>query len=389
MALPLSYNFRNIKERWKTSVLAIGGIALVVTVFVTLLSMAAGFRTALRSTGRVDNAIIVQQGSLSELTSWLSREHANKIMADARIARGADGRPLASCEVVVINSLPRRTDGQGTNVTVRGVTPVAFDVRGGIKIIDGRKFQPGLYELIVGQRIRERVRGLDLSSTMKFQNTNWKVVGIFAADGGSFESEVWADYTAFEPVVRRGGGCESLTVRMADAAKIGGFDKDLRGDPELRVQAENERQYYEDQAGPVAMSLTGLAVFVAVVMGLGAVFGAMNTMYAIVSARTREVGTLRALGFSRRAVLFSFVVESTLLAVIGGAIGCALAIPMNGLSTSTGQTPSFSEIAFAFKITPPGLIAGMVFAALMGFAGGLLPAIRAARLPIATALREA
>jgi putative ABC transport system permease protein len=389
MALPLSYNFRNIKERWKTSVLAIGGIALVVTVFVTLLSMATGFRTALRATGRVDNAIIVQQGSLSELTSWFSREQANKIMADARIARGADGRPLASCEVVVINSLPRRTDGLATNVTVRGVTPVAFDVRGGIKIIEGRRFQPGLYELIVGQRIRERVRGLDLGSTMKFQNTNWKVVGIFAAEGGSFESEAWADYAAFEPVVRRGGGCESLTVRMTAASQIAGFDKDLRGDPQLRVQAQDERQYYEDQAGPVALSLTGLAVFVAVVMGLGAVFGAMNTMYAIVSARTREVGTLRALGFSRRSILFSFVVESTLLAVIGGVLGCALAIPMNGLSTSTGQTTSFSEIAFAFKITPPGLIAGMVFAALMGFAGGLLPAIRAARLPITTALREA
>ncbi len=388
MALPLSYNFRNIKERWKTSVLAIGGIALVVMVFVTLLSMATGFRTALRATGRTDNAIVVQQGSLSELTSWFSREHANKIMADARIARGADARPLASCEVVVINSLPRRTDGQATNVTLRGVPPVAFDVRGGIKIVEGRNFTPGLYELIVGQRIRERVRGLALGSIMKFQNTNWKVVGIFAADGGSFESEAWADYSAFEPVLRRGGGCESLTMRMA-ASKISGFDKDLRADPELRLQAQNERQYYEDQAGPVAMSLTGLAIFVAVVMGLGAIFGAMNTMYAIVAARTREVGTLRALGFSRRSILFSFVVESTLLALIGGALGCALALPMNDISTSTGQTLSFSEIAFAFKITPPGLLAGLIFAALMGIAGGLLPAIRAARVPITSALREA
>jgi putative ABC transport system permease protein len=389
MALPIGYNFRNIKERWKTSALAIGGIALVVTVFVTLLSMATGFRTALRSTGRVDNAIVVQQGSISELTSWFSREHANKIMADSRIARSADGRPLASCEVVVINSVPRRTDGLPTNVTLRAVTPIAFDVRGGIKIVEGRKFQPGLYEIIVGQRIRERVRGLDLGSTMKFQNTNWKVVGIFAAEGGSFESEAWADYTAFEPVVRRGGGCESLTVRMAAASQISGFDKDLRGDPQLRVQAQNERQYYEDQAGPVALSLTGLAVFVAVVMGLGAVFGAMNTMYAIVSQRTREVGTLRALGFSRRAILFSFVVESTLLSLIGGAIGCALAIPANGITTSTGQTTSFSEIAFAFKITPQGLLVGILFAAVMGVVGGLLPAIRAARLPITSALREA
>jgi putative ABC transport system permease protein len=387
MALPLSYNLRNLRQRWKTSLLAVFGVALVVSVVVTLLSMASGFRIAMRATGRLDNAIVVQRGSLSELTSWMSRQHANIISVDSRVARGRDGQPLASCEVVVINSMPRR-DGQPANVTLRGVTARAFDVRGGIRIVQGRRFRPGLYELIAGRRLLDRVAGASLGSKIKFQNTTWDVVGIFAADGGSFESEVWADYSALEPVVRRGGGCESLALRLADPRTVSAFDKDLRANPQMQVQLANERQYYEDQAGPVALTLTALAGFVGIVMGIGAVFGAMNTMYAIVAARTREVGTLRALGFSRRSILLSFVIESVFLALLGGALGCLLAFPMNGFSTGTGQTLSFSEIAFAFKITPQDLTFGLAFALLMGFFGGLLPALRAARIPITAALRS-
>lgn len=387
MALPLSYNVRNLRERWKTSLLAVCGVALVVAVVVTLLSMASGFRIAMRATGRPDNALVVQRGSLSELTSWMSRENANHIMVDSRVARGSDGQPLASCEVVVINAMNRR-DGQPTNVTLRGVTARAFDVRGGIRLVQGRNFRPGLYELIVGQRLLDRVQGAALGSKIKFQNTTWDVVGTFAADGGSFESEIWADYTALEPVVRRGGGCESLALRLADPRSLAGFDKDLRANPRMQVQLEGERKYYEDQAGPVALTLTALAGFVGIVMGIGAVFGAMNTMYAIVAARTREVGTLRALGFSRRSILLSFVMESVFLALLGGLLGCVLAFPMNGFSTGTGQTLSFSEIAFAFKITPQDLAFGLVFALLMGLFGGLLPALRAARIPITVALRS-
>lgn len=388
MALPIGYNLRNLKERWRTSLLAIGGVALVVMVVVSLLSMASGFRIALRATGRPDNGIVVQRGSLSELTSWLPREHANRISVDSRVARDGNGRPMASCEVVVITSLPKITDGQPANVTLRGVTPQAFDIRGGIRIIEGRSFQPGLYEMIVGQRIRERVRGLELGSMVKFQNTRWKVVGAFVAEGGAFESEVWTDYTALEPVIGRGGGCESLTLRLSDPRTRQSFDRDLRRNPQMQVQLDEERKYYEDQAGPVAMSLTALAIFVAVVMGIGAVFGAMNTMYAIVASRTREIGTLRALGFSRRSILFAFVVESLMLASIGGLLGCALAYPVNGFSTGTGQTLSFSEIGFAFHVTQFDLAVGLAFALTMGFVGGLLPAMRAARLPITAALRE-
>jgi putative ABC transport system permease protein len=387
MALPLSYNVRNLRERWKTSLLAVCGVALVVAVVVTLLSMASGFRIAMRATGRPDNALVVQRGSLSELTSWMSRDNANHIMVDSRVARGSDGQPLASCEVVIINSMTRH-DGQPTNVTLRAVTPRAFDVRGGIRIVQGRSFRSGLYEMIVGQRLLDRMRGATLGSKIKFQNTQWEVVGIFAADGGSFESEIWADYPALEPLARRGGGCESLALRLADPRTLSGFDKDLRANPQMQVQLEGERKYYEDQAGPVALTLTALAGFVGIVMGIGAVFGAMNTMYAIVAARTREVGTLRALGFSRRSILLSFVIESVFLALLGGLLGCVLAFPMNGFSTGTGQTLSFSEIAFAFKITPQDLTFGLVFALLMGFFGGLLPALRAARIPITVALRS-
>jgi putative ABC transport system permease protein len=214
------------------------------------------------------------------------------------------------------------------------------------------------------------------------------VVGWFAAAGGALESEIWGDSEVMGPAFRRGGGQNSLTVRLTDPSTREAFDKEWRENPQMQVQADSEREYYARQSGPVRGPLLALAGFVSVVMGIGAIFGAMNTMYAIVAARTREVGTLRALGFSRRSILLSFLIESLFLALVGGAAGCLLAFPMNGYSAGTGQTASFSEVAFAFRITPASLMLGMLFALLMGFLGGLLPAFRAARLPITSALRE-
>jgi len=240
----------------------------------------------------------------------------------------------------------------------------------------------------VGKKIADRLQGVEVGSIIPIQRKNWKVVGLFTADGSSFESEIWGDYDAMAPAIGRNGGCESLTVRLTSPAVLSAIDKDLRANPQFQLQADGERQYYENLAGPTAGALLGLAAFVAVVMGIGAVFGAMNTMYAIVSQRTREIGTLRALGFSRFSILFSFVMESVLLAIVGGVIGCLLALPMNGYTAATG-TNAFSEMAFAFKVTPGLLITGMVFAVMMGFVGGLLPAFRAARMPITRALREA
>jgi ABC-type lipoprotein release transport system permease subunit len=290
---------------------------------------------------------------------------------------------------VVVLNLPKATDGLPTNVTLRAVTPRAFLVRGGIEIVAGRTFTPGMDEVIVGRKLTSRIRGLELGGTLKYQQKQFRIVGLFDSREGAFESEIWGDFDTFGPIFRRGSGSNSLVVRMKDPAAIPELDRWVRAQPQMQLQAMEERRYYEEQAGPLARILRLLAGFVTVVMGIGAVFGAMNTMYAIVAARTREIGTLRALGFTRRAILASFLIESVLLALVAGVAGCLLALPMNGFSTGTGQTQSFSEIAFAFRITPAIVGTGLAFALVMGILGGLLPAFRGARLPITSALREA
>jgi putative ABC transport system permease protein len=389
MALPLYYNVRNLRVRWQVTLLSVIGIALVVAVFTVLMSMSEGFRLAFRETGREDNALIYQRGSGSELTSGIPLDQRNQIIVDDRVARGSDGQPLASWEWVIVIGLPKVTDGQLTNVTIRAVRPRTFEVRGGIQVSEGRNFTPGLDEVIVGKKIAERIKDLHVGGTVKYQKKEFKIVGLFTSTGEAFESEIWGDYDTFGATFQRGAGSNSLVVRMKDKAQIPELDKWIRVQPGWQLQAVSERRYYQDQAGPLAKILKILAQAVSFVMAIGAVFGAMNTMYAIVAARTREIGTLRALGFARRAILFSFVIESVFLALLGGIIGCLLAFPMNGFSTGTGQTQSFSEIAFAFRITPEILAYALVFAALMGLIGGLLPSFRAARLPITSALREA
>jgi len=388
MALPLSYNVRNVRNRWQVTLLAVSGIALVVAVFTVLMSMSEGFALALRATGTPRNAMVVQRGSASELTSWVPLDQRQMIAVRDEVARGVDGQPLASPEVVIVTNKQKK-DGEPTQITVRGVTPRAFEVREGIKIVQGRTFAPGNYEIIVGEKIAGRVAGLDSGSSVKLQKHECNDVGQFTSQGGAFESEIWGDADVMGPDFGRTSGSNSLSVRLKDGTDVASLDRWIRSNPQMQLQALSERKYYDDQAGPLATILRRLANFVAIIMGVGAVFGAMNTMYAVVAARTREIGTLRALGFSRRAILFSFVLESVTLALAGGLIGCLLAFPMNGYSTGTGQTQSFSEIAFAFQITPGIVATGVAFAVVMGLIGGLLPALRAARLPITSALREA
>lgn len=387
MAMPLSYNMRNLKVRWQVTLLAVLGIALVVAVFIVLAAMASGFRLALAGTGVAENAMIVQRGSTSELTSGIPRAQISLLAIDSRVSRDAEGRALASPEHVIIFNATKKADGQSTNVLIRGVTPMAFVVRHGIRIVEGRTFSPGLYELIVGTRIRDRVNGLDLGSTIKIARRDWTVVGVFSSEGSGFESEVWGDADAIGPAFNRSGGFSSLAVRLADPSTAQAFDQEIQHNPQMQLQLKEERKYYADQTGLVGQAMWVLAVFVSIVMAVGAVFGAMNTMYAIVAARTREVGTLRALGFSRWSVLFTFVLESVVLALVGGALGCVLALPANGLTGGTANA-TFSELAFAFRITPVALGIGLMFALVMGVAGGLLPALRAARLPIVNALRD-
>jgi putative ABC transport system permease protein len=387
MALPLSYNLRNLRVRWRVTLLAGGGIALVVAVFAVLMAMSEGFAAALRATGRPDNAIVVQSGSSSEYVSAVPLADRSLIGVDDRIARGTDGRPLASWEWVVVMTLPR-SNGKTANVSLRGITPGGIDVRGGIQLVEGRRFAAGLDEVIVGRKLASRVGTLQVGSTLRYQSRVLKVVGIFVSEGGAFESELWGDFDVFGGILKRGSGSNSLIVRMKDPAMIPALDHWIRSNPQMRLEAMQERKYYEAQAGPLATALKRVAQFVSVAMGIGAVFGAMNTMYALVAARTREIGTLRALGFSRRSILVSFVTESTFVAILGGVGGCLLACTLNGFSTGTGQTQSFSELVFAFRITPAILATALGFAGAMGVVGGVLPAVRGARLPIASALRE-
>jgi putative ABC transport system permease protein len=390
MALPISYNIRNLIVRWKVTLLAIGGIALVVAVMLVLVAMSNGFRVALRATGSTENAIVIQRGQNSELTSGFSRDNANMIMVDSRVARDDQGKPLASPEIMIVNNMPRRQDGSSVNVVVRGVTPQAFKVRSIVKIVEGRNFTPGLYELVVGKKASERYVGLEIGHSINLQRRSWKVVGVFEADGSGFESEIWGDLEVMGPAFNRSNGYSSLTLKLQDPspAALEAFNADLKRNPAMQVELIQERTFYDNQAGVISAALIGLASFVAVVMGIGAVFGAMNTMYGIVSARTREIGTLRALGFSRISILTSFVLESTFLALVGGLIGCLLALPTNGISSAAGGA-NFAEVAFAFRIAPAALAIGLIFAIVMGIVGGMLPAVKASRLPITTALREA
>jgi len=388
MALPISYNVRNVLVRWKVTLFALAGISLVVAVLIALTAMANGFRKALKATGTVDNAIVTQRGSGSELSSGFSRDNASIIMVDSRVKRDAQGRPMASPEMNVVVALPKRGDGTEVNVTVRGVSPMAFAVRQNVKIVQGRTFTPGLYELIAGKKAGDRYEGLEVGGTVKLQRQSWKVVGIFTSDGSSFESEVWGDVEVLAPAFNRAGGFQSLTVRLTDPAVLQKFDADLKANPNMQVQMTSELQYYEGQSGQTANTLTGLALFVGIIMGIGAVFGAMNTMYGIVAARTREIGTLRALGFSRLSILTSFMIESAFLALLGGLLGSVLALPINALSGATGGA-NFSQVAFDFRIDPFWLGIAVAAAIFMGLAGGFMPAWKAARMPITNALRSA
>ena len=385
MALPLSYNIRSLYVRVHVTLLAIGGIALVVAVLTVLIAMAMGFRLALQATGSPENAIVTMRGSQSELTSGMSRENANVLSVNERVQRNAEGQPLASPEMVVVAAMVRN-DGASTNIVIRGVTKKAFEVRTGIRLVEGRAFQNGLYEIIVGRRIRDRMRDIDLGRSITLQRRQWSIVGVFEANGNGFESEIWGDVDVMGPAFNR-DGYQSLTMRMRNPLTIPTFNAELEGNPRMQLQAVQERQYYEDQSGEVSTQLLGLAGFVAIVMGIGAIFGAMNTMYAIVAARSREIGTLRALGFSQQSILTSFVIESIFLAIVGGALGCLIALPANGISSAAGGA-NFAEVAFAFQITPIALGIGMLLAVLMGVIGGVLPAFRAARVPVVAALRD-
>jgi len=387
MGLISNYNIRSMVVRKGTAAMTAGGIAMVVAVFVMTMAIAQGFRGALVASGSNENAILLRKGATSETVSAVLRPQLPVIEAMPQVARGADGHPLASPELVVIISLPRNSDGNPANVPVRGVGPKAFEIRNTLRFAEGRRFAPGTREINVGRQAVNRFRGLTLGSEVRFGSATWTVVGVFTAEDASFESEVWGDVDLMMPAFQR-NGYQSTTVKLVDPSAFESLAAAVGGDPRLDLKAYPERDYYEAQSETTGTLMRIFATFVTSILSIGAVFGAMNTMYAAVAYRTREIGTLRALGFSRVRIISAFLVESVALALVGGVIGCILALPVHGISTGAMNMTSFSELAFKFRITPALLFAGLVFSALMGAVGGLLPALRAARIPVARALRE-
>lgn len=388
MAIPLQYNVRNLFVRKLTTTITIVGIGLVVAVFVAMLALAQGFESALAGNGLPGNAIILRIPGNDELSSSITREWADIINTQPEIAKGTDGQPVQVNEQVVVINLKRKSTGGISNILTRGTSPRAFDLRPQVKLLSGRMFAPGTDEIIVGKLISERFQGAALGDRLKFGGREWTIVGVFSADGRGFESEIWGDSEVFIPAFDR-GEYQSSTVRLADPAYFDALQKRLEADKRLQVKVKRESRYYADQSVGVANTIRGLGTFVTVIMALGAMFGALNTMYAAVSARRAEIGTLLALGFGRGSVLLSFVFESILLASLGGLLGCLLALPVNGISTGTTNFATFSEVAFRITVTPAILGFGMIFALFMGVVGGFFPARSAANSRIAESVRRA
>jgi putative ABC transport system permease protein len=387
MGLISNYNLRSMVVRKATAAMTAGGIAMVVAVFVMTLAIAQGFRATLVASGSPANAIILRKGATSETVSAVFRTDVPLVETLPQIARGADGRPLLSPELVVIISLPRVTDNQPANVPVRGVGTRAFDVRESLKFVEGRRLTPGTREINVGRLATGRFKGLSLGSDVRFGSNTWKVVGVFADADASFESEIWGDVDLMQPAFQR-NGYQSITAKLADASMFDSFKAALAADPRMQLEAQREQDYYAEQSRQMTTVISAFGTFVTLILSIGAMAGAMNTMYAAVAYRTREIGTLRALGFGRLRIVSAFLAESIALAFAGGLVGCVLALPVHGLSTGTTNFASFSEVAFKFRITPQLLAGGLIFAMVMGAVGGLLPALRAARIPVARALRE-
>ena len=382
------FNLRTIPQRKGAAIASAVGIAGVVAVLVGVLSIAEGFRAAMTVSGPDDVAIVLRSGADNEMTSGLSRDETRLVADTQGVARTPDG-PLASAELFVIINLPKRSTGTDANVPLRGVGPVAAEVRGDVTIVEGKRFEPGRNQVIVGAGAARAFGGLDLGNRFRVGQNEWEVVGIFSGGGGSAESEIWTDAAVLQPAYQRGDSFQSVYVKLASPQAFREFKDALTTDPQLKVKTLRQAEYLAEQSSMLTSFIEGLGVSIAALMALGALFGALNTMYSAVAARTREIATLRALGFGSSPVVLSVLFESVGLALIGGAVGAAAAYwAFDGFQAATINWQSFSQIAFAFAVTPQLLLQAILWAACIGLLGGLFPAIRAARLPIASALRE-
>jgi putative ABC transport system permease protein len=388
MKIPLIYNWRSVMQRPVSTALTALGIGLVVAVFVAMLALANGFVAALSESGSPDNVLLLRRGAGSEMASGIPRDALGIIATSPHIATGPDGRALLSAETYIVLNL-RRAGGaefEVANVVARGVSERAFEVRKNIKVIEGRKLASGQSEICVGSKLTGRFANIGVGETLRFASRDWNVVCRFSAEGSAFESEIWGENEQFQSVFR-GQVFQSVTFRLKDPAAFEDAKRAFLADQRLQVDAHRESEFYSSQSDLLGNILRFLAIMITSIMAVGAVFGAVNTMYAAVSSRTPEIAVLLTLGFHPRSVLASFLAESALIAFIGGVIGCLMALPMNGVVTSTTNWASFSEIAFAFRVTPQLLLSGLIFAVAMGVVGGFFPARRASRLPVIQALR--
>lgn len=381
-------NVRSIPQRIGSSSVAVIGIAGVVVVFVAVLSIAQGFRAAMTTAGDPSTVIVMRAGTDSEMSSILLREDAQIVKDAPGVARGPDG-PIASAELFVIVNHPKRSTGLDANVPLRGVEAGAFSVREQVRIVEGRRFEPGRNEIIVGRAATGQFTGLEVGRDVRWGENVWKVVGIFEAGGSLAESEIWTDAVVLQGAYRRGDSYQSVYVKLADPERLQTFKDALTTDPRLNVMVERETEYLAGQSVVLQQLITTVGFVIAGLMAIGAIFGAVNTMYTAVASRTREIATLRALGFGAIPVVISVLAEAGALAMVGGVVGGALAwLVFDGYQTSTINWQSFSQVAFAFRVSLTLLVQGLVCAVTMGLIGGLFPAVRAARLPIVTALRE-
>lgn len=382
------FNVINVKERLGSSTATVVGIAGVVMVFIGVLSIATGFQATMAATGDPENVLVMRSGSDSEMTSGLGLETTKLISDHSKIEQGPAG-PVASAELFVIVDVPKRSTGTPANVPLRGVSPAAFAVRPRFELVEGRHFEAGRNEIIVGRAAADQFAGLGVGESVRWGENTWQVVGIFTTGGTAEDTEIWTDAKVLQPAYRRGNSYQSVHLRLASAADFEAFKSELESNPQLNVKVIRENDYYAEQSETLSNLIKTLGILIGGLMGFGAIFGALNTMYTAVSARTREIATLRALGFSAGPVVISVIVEAVLLALVGGVLGAGLAYALfNGFQAATLNFQTFSQIAFAFAVTVPLIIGGLLYALLMGFIGGFFPAIRAARLPVATALRE-
>jgi putative ABC transport system permease protein len=381
-------NIRNLPQRLGASLVAVVGVAAVVLVFAAVLSMAKGFERTMISAGAEDTAIIMRSGATSEMNSGLSHEQTLIVANAPGVLRDGD-TPLASSELYVIVDIPKKDNNEDANVPLRGVQQAAFEVRNNVEIVEGRMFEPGRNEFVVGRAAQDEFVGLDVGSTVRFGQTEWRVVGAFSAGGSVSESELWTDVRVLQAAYRRGNSYQSMRVKLTDEAALEELKAFLENDPRIDPDVMSERTYYSTQAEGLSRFIRLIGYPLTVLMAIGAVFGALNSMYSSVSARGKEIATLRALGFGPFPVMISTIVESTLLAAAGGLLGGAAAyLIFNGFRVSTLNGASFSQVVFDFAVTGDLLLQGIIAALVIGVIGGLFPAIRAARMPVAQALRQ-